>query len=240
MYGFKRSDVRLGAVHRFALFEKPDDGIVGTSMFVQENLERGHARVVTGLEYLDRWGQSSLSYYLPVTDWRPGRYGYEERAIEGMELSYSADLTSTIGINIAAGRWESRDGSGEWTNEGRLIIGWQPHPWFELRGRSNNVGVGNDSMALHAALTVPLGGGNRSLPRWEGFGRRDLGLTVPDQETLWNSVTTVGRIEVAERRSSSLSGTDDNTGDRIPTPPTLPEMWEWSQDDVLSPSNEEG
>ena len=63
--GFERSDVRLGFVHRYALFEKPGDGVLGTSMFVQENLERGHTRIVTGFEYLDRWGQGSLNYYAP-------------------------------------------------------------------------------------------------------------------------------------------------------------------------------
>ena len=111
-HGFQRSDVRLGFVHRYALFEEPDDGVFGTSMFVQENLERGHTRVVTGLEYLDRWGQGSLSYYAPVTEWRPGRYGYRERALAGVELGYGTDLTNTINLSAGAGRWESKDRHG--------------------------------------------------------------------------------------------------------------------------------
>ena len=235
-HGFRRSDMRVGVVHRSALFEQPDDGIVGTSMFVQENLERRHARVVTGIEYLDRWGQGSLTYYMPVTDWRPGRYGYEERALEGVELSYVTDLTNTIGLNIAAGRWESKDGSGEWTNRGRLDIGWQPHPWFELRGGWDDNGTGDDSMALRAAVTVPLGGGDWPGARWEGFGRRDLSSQEPDAGTMWRSVDHVGQVEVAERTILSWPDDEDHAEEEassmlpLPSPTAIPDVAKW--DDV--------
>jgi hypothetical protein len=209
-HGFQRSDVRLGFVHRYALFEQPGDGVLGTSMFVQENLERGHARVVTGLEYLDRWGQGSLSYYMPVTDWRPGRYGYEERALEGMELGYGTDLTNTINLSAGAGRWQSKDGTDAWVDQGRLDIGWQPHPWFELRGGWDGIGTDDDSMALHASFTMPLGGTDWSQVRWEGLGRRDPSSAGPDAGTLWRSADHVGEIEVAER---AVPEPDDGSGD---------------------------
>ncbi len=230
--GFQRSDVRLGAVHRHALFEEPGDGVIGASMFVQENLERGHARLVTGLEYLDRWGQGSLTYYMPTTDWRPGHYGYEERAIAGAELAYSADLTTTVHLRAAAGRWESRDGSGAWAERARLGLGWQPHPWFEVQGGWDDVGAGDDSVALHASVSIPLGVLDRSDLRWEGLGRRDPASREAEDGTIWQSVDHVGQIEVVERRSSSLSGTADNAEGRIPIPPYLPGIWKRNQDDV--------
>ena len=199
-HGFQRSDVRLGFVHRYALHEEPGDGVLGTSMFVQENMERGHTRVVTGLEYLDRWGQGSLSYYMPVTDWVPGRHGYEERALEGVELGYGTDLTNTVSLSAGAGRWQSRDGTDAWVDQGRLDVGWQPHPWFELRGGWDGIGTGDDSMAVHASVSVPLGV-DWSDVRWEGLGRRDpSSATGPGAGTMWRSADHVGEIEVAERQ----------------------------------------
>ena len=220
-HGFQRSDVRLGFVHRYALHEEPGDGVIGTSMFVQENMERGHTRVVTGFEYLDRWGQGSLSYYMPVTDWVTGRHGYEERALEGVELGYGTDLTNTI--SFSAGRWQSRDGTDAWVDQGRLDVGWQPHPWFELRGGWDGIGTGDDSMAVHASVTVPLGGGDWSSVRWEGLGRRDSTAQGPDAGTLWRSTDHVGEIEVAEREASETKVEDSrdfdgkNMSARLPT-----------------------
>ena len=207
-HGFQRSDVRLGLVHRYALHDQPGEGVLGTSMFVQENLERGHTRVVTGLEYLDRWGQGALSYYMPVTEWRPGRYGYEERALEGVELGYGTDLTDTINLNAGAGRWESKDGTGAWVDQGRLGVGWQPHPWFEMRGGWDGIGTDDDSMALHASITMPLGGADWSSVRWEGFGRRDRSSPETDSGTIWRSADHVGEIKVAERET--LAGGDSD------------------------------
>lgn len=220
-HGFQRSDVRLGFVHRYALFEEPGDGVLGTSMFVQENLERGHTRVVTGLEYLDRWGQGSLSYYAPVTAWLPGRHGYEERALAGVELGYGTELTNTINLSAGAGRWESRDGTGAWVDQGRLDIGWQPHPWFELRGGWDGIGTGDDSMAVHASVSVPLGVDWSSV-RWEGFGHRDSTAQGPDAGTLWRSADHVNEIEVAEREKTVPEADDKplvlpDLNDQMPT-----------------------
>ena len=207
--GFRRNDVRFGVVNRFALDEGSESGIVGISMFMQENAERGHTRVVTGLEYMGRWWTGSLNHYEPLTDWRPGRVGYEERAIAGMELGLDIDLTKTLGIETAAGRWENRDGSDTWGTRGRLGIEWRPHSWFQLNGNWNGIGADDDSKLLQATFTMPLGGSERPRERWLGLGV--AGLEEPDPEAIWRPVDHVGRIEVAEREVQSADA-EANSG----------------------------
>ena len=99
-------------------------------------------------------------------------------------------------MSLAAGRWESRSGSDARTDRGRLDIGWQPHSWFELRGGWDDIGTAGDSAALHAAFTIPFGGGAWSVPPWEGLGRRDPAPEQSDPGTIWRSVDHVGQIEV--------------------------------------------
>ena len=49
---------------------------------------------------------------MPVTDWRLGRLGYEERALEGVEFELRSDVTRTIEFKTAAGQWESKASLG--------------------------------------------------------------------------------------------------------------------------------
>ena len=79
-HGFRRHDVRLGTAFRFALPHFAGADVVGAAAMVQENVERGHQRLVLGTDYAGRWGHASLQHYLPTTEWRAGRAGYEERA----------------------------------------------------------------------------------------------------------------------------------------------------------------
>ena len=209
--GFQRNDVRLGVVHRFELNERADSGVFGASAFFQENLERGHARLITGLEYFGQWGKSSLSYYSPTTDWKPGRFGYEERALAGMEFDFDTDLTRTIDLNAAAGRWENKDGSGEWLNRGRLGIGWQPHPWFALQGSWDGIGTVDDAQGVYAVVTIPLGESEGSRVRWGGLGLGGGDPEDPDPGAMWSPVSNVGRIEVAERETSPPDPENDSS-----------------------------
>ena len=212
--GFQRSDTRIGAVHRSLLGGKSDGGIFGTSVFVQENLERGHARMVSGFEYLGGWGQGTLNYYQPLTGWRSGRRGFEERAIAGIELGYEAELTTTIDVNIAGGRWETKDGSDSWNNRVRLGISWQPHPWLELRGGWDDIGTADNSQAVHITFTMPLGGNHRRHAQWQGLGRGDPYSRVNDPKAMWNSVTHLDRVEFAER-DTPAPGSDYDPGTLI-------------------------
>ena len=145
--GFQRNDMRFGVVHRMVMSDEHlDSGVFGASVFFQENLERGHARIVTGLDYTDRWGTGSLSYFMPVTDWRSGRLGFEERALKGLDFEVRTAATRTIELRAAARHWESRDGSGDWGTRGRLGARWQPHRWLGLRASWDDIGIADDSL----------------------------------------------------------------------------------------------
>jgi hypothetical protein len=214
-HGLERTDVRYGLVHRFAVSGRPDSGVLGTSVFFQENLERGHQRVVTGVDYANRWGTGSLNYFMPTTDWRPGRTGYDERPLEGVELGFQKDATRTIFLDAAAGQWESEDGSGELVTSGRLGVGWKPHPWLGLRGSWEDIGTVDDSVGMKAVVAIPFGGGDQPRPRWQG-----LGLTAPGFEeeeesepsvNIWRSVENVGQIRLAEK--SDQTNDDANSQD---------------------------
>ena len=62
-------------------------------------------------------------------------------------------------------------------------------------------------MALHASITMPLGGADWSSVRWEGLGRRDRPSAESDSGTIWRSADHVGEIEVAEREAHAADDT---------------------------------
>lgn len=196
--GFRRNDVRHGLVYRFVASDGPGDGIFGTWSFVQHNLERGHERLVAGVDYAGEWGSGALNYFHPLTDWLPGRPGHEERAIAGVEFDLRLDATDTIALNAAVGRWEALDGSGDWMTRTRLGLEWRPHSWLSFGSDWGTTGAGHEDIGARMAVIIPLGGGSRALPRWRGLGLAGGG-SIPDASDVWRPIETVGPIEVAER-----------------------------------------
>ena len=198
--GAHRNDVRLGAVRRFSVSEADPSGIFGVSTFVQRNLEHGHTRFVVGTDYLGSWGRGSLNLFVPATGWRPADDGYSERALAGVELGLHLDLTRTLTLETAAGRWEDEDGLNGLSTRGRMGIGFRPHRWVNAGLAWDRSGTGRDSGSIHLALTVPLGG-TRKPPRWEGLGLAGpRANAAPDP---WRPVEHVGAIEVARRDTGS-------------------------------------
>ena len=194
-HGLRRHDVRLGTAWRFALPHFAGADVVGATALVQENVERGHQRFVLGTDYAGRWGHASLQHYLPTTEWRPGRSGYEERAVGGTELSVRIDLTTTVALDTAMGRWE-RDDAGRSVLDGRIGLGWKPHPYLRVDARTG-IGPGADAGSFMFSLNVPFGG-PRQRTRWEGLGTFALAGTATAGD-LWRPVENVGRIRTIER-----------------------------------------
>ena len=207
-HGFRRHDVRLGTAWRFALPHFAGADVVGATALVQENVERGHQRFVLGTDYAGRWGQASLQHYLPTTQWRPGRSGYEERAVGGTELSVRIDLTTTVALDTAMGRWE-RDDAGRSVLDGRLGLGWKPHPYLRLDARTG-IGSGADAGSFMLSLNVPFGG-PRKRTKWEGFGTFALAGGNTTAADLFRPVENVGRIRTIERVARQETGMDGVT-----------------------------
>ena len=195
-HGFRRHDLRFGTAWRFTLPHFAGADVVGATALVQENVERGHQRFVLGTDYAGRWGRASLQHYLPTTEWRAGRAGYEERAVGGTELSVRLDLTTTVSLDTAMGRWE-RDDAGRSALDGRLGLGWKPHPYLRLDARTG-IGSGADAGAFMLSLNVPFGG-PRKRARWEGLGTFALAGDDTTAADLWRPVENVGRIRTIER-----------------------------------------
>ena len=196
--GFRRTDARYGAAYRFTLSDGPDADVLGFSTVVQQNVERGHGRLVTGLDYAGRRGGGWLQHFTPVTDWRPGRRGYEERPVGGTELGARLDVTTTIVADAAVARWQG-DGF-ESASETRLGLAWRPHPWLSLRTAWRFGAEEGGSARL--ALNIPLGGAPRTQPpRWEGLGVFGAAAAAASAD-MWRPVENVDRLRTVERAIS--------------------------------------
>ena len=201
-HGLDRNDFRLGLVRRLDLSDEDAAfGILGVSAFVQQSREFQHTRLVAGTDYAGKWGRGSLSLFIPTTGWKAAQAGYEERALAGIELGLKLDLTTTLSVNTAIGQWEKEDGLGDWSTNGRMAVGWRPHPWLDFGVAWNGIGTLADDKVVRLGFSMPLGG-IRTRPRWEGLG---LAAGGPGPSVLdpWTPVENVGAIQVAQRSSES-------------------------------------
>ncbi len=201
--GLRRYDMRYGMVRRFNLSEAPGTNVVGLSSFFQQNLEYGHSRVVTGFDYGGAWGRGNFNYFMPTTGWRNSlsRAGYEERALEGMEFSVRFQPTSTLGLETALTRWETRDGTGRWDNGGRMGLAWQPHSWVTVRTAWDGIGTRTPNTSASLLLSFPLGS-RQPIPSWQGLGL--AGGPPQNSGTMdpWRPIDGIGQIRVAEREQA--------------------------------------
>ncbi|MCY4594026.1 MAG: hypothetical protein OXC19_04425 [Bryobacterales bacterium] len=180
--------------------------MVGVSALLQRGLDTGHERFVTGLDYAGSWGTGWFHHYMPTTGWRPGRPGFQERALKGAELGLRLTPTTTIGLETALTRWEDKDDLGQWRTGARVGLDWRRHPWLSFRTAWEDSGHSDGSASFGVRLSIPLGGGQRERPRWEGLGLAGAGsgseANAPD---IWRPLDNVGPIQFAERAIPSPS-----------------------------------
>ena len=197
-HGSSRNDIRVGAVRRFGLSDAGgESGVLGVSTFVQQSQEYHHTRLVAGGDYTGKWGRGSLNVFLPTTGWQRSHRGYEERALAGIELELRFDLTTTLSISTAIGRWENDDGLGGWSTNGRMAVGWRPHPWLDVGVAWNELGMERDEKVFRLVFSMPLGE-RRTPPAWEGFGLVG-GSPTPSAIDPWSPVNNINVIQVASR-----------------------------------------
>ena len=191
-HDFRRDDFRQGVAYRFAVSDDKDSDVVGMWAFVQNNRQRGHARFAWGGDYATPWGTAKFHYFTPLTNWRAGRYGYEEKALEGGDMLMEFDAFRRFSFNVGAGRWERKDGSEKFNTYGRLGMRWQILPMLSLDSQWRGLGKSEDSLRLNARLDIPLGGikPGYATPRH----------SLPAAANLYRAITTPRRIEVAERK----------------------------------------
>ena len=89
-----------GVIYRFGLGEST---MLGTNLFVDQDLEHDHTRASVGLEVMAPWWQLSGNYYAPVSDWRDAdqklkldfadaETALQERPASGYDLSLQGGL----------------------------------------------------------------------------------------------------------------------------------------------------
>ena len=199
-HGKRHHDLRIGAVRRFSLSDAANSDILGLSVLYQQSAESGHARFVSGIDYAGTWGSGWFHHYSPISGWRPGRLGFEERPLAGMELGLRLNPTSTIALTTAFTRWEHEHDSRRWSTGARIGLDWRPHAWLSFRTAWRDIGTGHDAASLSMTFSLPLGGNERGIPRWEGLG---IATRSSSSETNspdpWRPIENVGRIRVAER-----------------------------------------
>ena len=130
----RRNDFRYGLTHRIRTSDSTDSGLFGISVLVEQNIERGHQRFVSGLGYNGNWGSSTLRWFSPMKQGIQLSSAYEEQALEGVELSVNVNITSEVDFGLKLGQWEVNEADDQYrTLGGGVSLQWRPHSWVTFR-----------------------------------------------------------------------------------------------------------
>lgn len=204
--GMRRHDMRFGMVGRSPVWSGRN-AILGVSFFQQYNLEHGHSRSVIGFDWAGPRAAAAFNYYLPTTGWMAShKLGYEERALEGMEISGRFDLPHSFELESALSRWRIPEGAG-YSRAGRVEVLWRYNRWIELSTGWRETGIADGRQAgwnTMIQISIPLGDPSasprsvRELARYRG-GRVAHSSSFAPVSKLWRPVEQNGQIMVIER-----------------------------------------
>jgi len=201
-HGEARNDTRFGGAHRFTV-GSVRGGVFGVSALLQQNREYGHRRMVTGMDYAGTWGSGGLSWHRPLTDWLPGRPGFDERALEGLDFALNLNLTTSVDLRAGIGRWQQAADPDSVRTQTSLGFDWRPHQWLSVGADWRDTGADSGTAVYRARLEIPLGGGRKPKPKWRGFGVAGDAAAKP--VNIWRGLTHATRIEYAERKEQSAA-----------------------------------
>lgn len=188
-----RANTNLGVVYRA---HATRDWIGGASLFFDYDFQREHKRLSVGVDAQSEHFYGGLNYYFPLgRKWRRGRVGYEERALEGLDLHLSL-AWERWRLDGALGAWKfdgDLDGRGSgWRPSADVSVGYQIRPGVSLEAGYER----HDDRSAGSNWNVGLAF-RYSLPGLEGIGSNganDVG--APD---LWRVVEREKRILYEER-----------------------------------------
>ena len=192
--GELRSDSNIGVVYRGHVSR---DWILGGSFFFDYSFQREHSRLSVGVDAQHKNFHGGLNYYfIPPGDkeWRRGRTGYEERALEGLDLRWSfawerMRVGGALGAWIFDGELDGKD-SG-WRRSASISAEYKFYPgvFFKTGYEYHDGRSVDENWSLGLAFRY-------SLPEMEGIGGNGNGGRVPD---LWRIVDREKRILYEER-----------------------------------------
>ena len=148
--GQKRQDAGLGLVYRTVLNE---DMIASGFVFYDYDFKRGHRRINAGADLQSEIMHASVNYYHPLTSWRKGREGYEERAQKGVEANVGVAIDELY-LTGKAGLWKNRTG---WDNSYGIEASYEIAPGVFLEAEyEDHDSVGSEwSAGLGFRYSIP-------------------------------------------------------------------------------------
>ena len=177
--GSHRLDDRMladaGLIYRFGL---GDNTMLGTNLFVDQDLEHSHTRASVGLELMAPWWRLTSNYYAPLTDWRTTDQNMtldfafaaadtplQERPARGYDLSLEGglpllpQLTAEATVTQWLGDHVDVAGGGQQTESepvsGELTLNYQPLPLVRLSA-TRAILPGADDNSVRLQLTFNL------------------------------------------------------------------------------------
>ena len=183
----KRHDARYGLIYRFADGRRGD--MFGLWGFARHDSAGGHAGMSLGGDYEGEHGKASAAYFMPFSGWQSGRAGYEQRAVQGGDLSFQLRF-GRLSAKARVSRWENLYSYGKkyrLSAKAELRYNWRE--WLSFAGSWRGTERTSGAIRFLAEVRIPLGA-KKSARKYRGDFLRKAHAPV----------RSVRKIKVRERK----------------------------------------